>query len=643
MEHFIIRLLNFGAPSSLRTNPMGLLRYRTAAGATLLMMGIMATSSLSALVMQRQVILQICLGGLFLAVVAYVLHVRGMQNIAGFIALTTALLCISAVVVVVRMQANTTMYFCLLPIGVYLYYGLENYRAIIGFTLLSIIPYLVWIFVMPLQLSEYYPTIFIARFWNIFNFLSTMLSIGAVLYLFAREELNSKNTMAYQLALIEENRMRLAENEANLHAIVLSLDDIVFQIDYHLIIRNVWSSKRLSLYEDALATKGKHVEDVFPSDILPNLQASLRQAFDQQVSAQISYFFLPTNEWYMFRISPVTFMSQSGEEQNANMLSLRQRTASIVVSNITEDKIRDAKTELNRQLVELNEQLEARVAERTKELDDSKMELQIQVVERWMAEQKLAEALGREHTFNEMKTNLIQMLSHQFRTPLTYIQNGFDFIDLAMKKAKPLSPEKMERVMQSVSAGMEQIVDMIDGVTSLMTVQTELLSEKPSDFDLTKTMNTVLSTVSYISFAQERVKVHIDGMPVAQSIAGAVLIVIRELVKNALLYSPKESQVCVEITEDIIDFEGLESAGIRVVVSDHGKGIPQEEEEKIFDYFYRAGEQSAVGSDRALGIGLGLATFCTRLTQGSLRYVAPSAATNNRTQFVFEFPQFMTT
>jgi two-component system OmpR family sensor kinase len=71
------------------------------------------------------------------------------------------------------------------------------------------------------------------------------------------------------------------------------------------------------------------------------------------------------------------------------------------------------------------------------------------------------------------------------------------------------------------------------------------------------------------------------------------MILLRNLIDNAIKYTPHGGTVDVSVTVD--------SGAVRVAVEDSGPGIPPAERERVFDRFYRV-----PGSDAA-GSGLGLA------------------------------------
>ncbi len=80
-------------------------------------------------------------------------------------------------------------------------------------------------------------------------------------------------------------------------------------------------------------------------------------------------------------------------------------------------------------------------------------------------------------------------------------------------------------------------------------------------------------------------------------------IVVNNLLENALKYTPKDKPILVELSEV--------NRHICFKVSDNGAGIPDNEKEKIFEKFYRIGNES---TRNAKGTGLGL-YLCKRIVQ----------------------------
>ena len=95
----------------------------------------------------------------------------------------------------------------------------------------------------------------------------------------------------------------------------------------------------------------------------------------------------------------------------------------------------------------------------------------------------------------------------------------------------------------------------------------------------------------------------------------AISILLRNLIDNAVRYTPKNSQVSVMITEH----------GEQVIlqVRDNGPGIPEELRSRVFERFYRVLGTKQTGS----GLGLAIVQQIVSLHQGEIKLDAPSEGT----------------
>ena len=122
----------------------------------------------------------------------------------------------------------------------------------------------------------------------------------------------------------------------------------------------------------------------------------------------------------------------------------------------------------------------------------------------------------------------------------------------------------------------------------------------------------------------------IDGRPVQRHLRRAsadipvdrrlVKLAIKQLLDNALKYSPPETPVVVEVLDG--------SATITVAVTDHGKGIPGPEQSRIFERLYRSPsvERQIPGS----GLGLSIAQNIVRAHHGDLTVTSRPGETTFR-------------
>lgn len=101
---------------------------------------------------------------------------------------------------------------------------------------------------------------------------------------------------------------------------------------------------------------------------------------------------------------------------------------------------------------------------------------------------------------------------------------------------------------------------------------------------------------------------------------------VNNLLDNALKYSPKDSPVTITLTET-----GRE---IKLTVSDEGFGIPDPEKKKVFDKFYRSGDEN---TRQAKGTGLGL-YLCRKIAESYNGYISVTDNSPAGSSFTASFP-----
>jgi two-component system sensor histidine kinase CiaH len=101
---------------------------------------------------------------------------------------------------------------------------------------------------------------------------------------------------------------------------------------------------------------------------------------------------------------------------------------------------------------------------------------------------------------------------------------------------------------------------------------------------------------------------------------------VNNLLDNALKYSPKDSPVTITLEET-----GRE---VKLTVSDQGFGIPDQEKKKVFDKFYRSGDEN---TRQAKGTGLGL-YLCRKIVESHNGYISVTDNSPAGSSFTASFP-----
>lgn len=197
------------------------------------------------------------------------------------------------------------------------------------------------------------------------------------------------------------------------------------------------------------------------------------------------------------------------------------------------------------------------------------------------------------HFKSLLKVNMdvLTTLSHDLKGTLTYINTYSELISVGAD----LSPEQEDWLVK-IRAGVNQIEKLISGLLDLRRLEHEdaLIISKIDAASLLE--RSVEECQAELETAGIDVKIDIDSrVPVINGDELFLRQSIKNLIQNATLYA---------VGSDRIDLKATTNLGkVIISVTDYGPGIPKNEQERLFELFYRT--SSAMGS-RLKGTGLGL-------------------------------------
>ncbi|HSJ54175.1 MAG TPA: ATP-binding protein [Anaerolineae bacterium] len=243
------------------------------------------------------------------------------------------------------------------------------------------------------------------------------------------------------------------------------------------------------------------------------------------------------------------------------------------------------KARLYEELVELNRHLDQRVQERTEELAH------------------LNRDLGK---LNKKKSDFVAIAAHELKTPLTLIQGYAEM--LAEGGLQELPAQTVDRQLTGIIKGVDRLRTIVEDIIDVSLIDTEVLA-------LNMEMTSVYHVIDMVfrdwrDVARERRQVielsPFQDLPYIEADALRLHQVFGNLIGNAIKYTPDGGQICV--TARLLEARPDRPAFVEVVVADTGVGIDLEEQERIFDKFYRVESPDLHSSNktRFMGAGPGL-------------------------------------
>ena len=256
--------------------------------------------------------------------------------------------------------------------------------------------------------------------------------------------------------------------------------------------------------------------------------------------------------------------------------------------------------ETQRQIRELNNELEGKIQIRTKELEESitklknlNLNLELEIRKRKEAENRIKAALQKEKELNELKTKFLSLVSHEFKTPLSGILTS---VVLAGKYKLEEQQDKREKHFNTIKSKVHYLDNILNDFLSIERLETGKVNYKFNSFSLSKLINEVVynANVTLKSGQEIEYPQNIDNIEIRQD-EKILELVLSNLLNNAIKYSPEDTQITFQIN--------IENETIKFVIRDQGMGIPEKDQKHIFERYFRA-ENALLNQGTGIGLNI---------------------------------------
>jgi signal transduction histidine kinase len=199
--------------------------------------------------------------------------------------------------------------------------------------------------------------------------------------------------------------------------------------------------------------------------------------------------------------------------------------------------------------------------------------------------------LHREMNFERRQSMFLSATSHELKTPLTSLKLYLD----TMKDRDP-PPEQRAEIVATMQSDVDRLSGLIEQLLQAQSVMNRARKPLLVQTDLAEETRAALGQVKgMFSVAGFDLKIRIDENLWAKTEPLRWQILVKNLLENAFKYSPRGGTVEIALTR--------ESHSARLMVKDHGIGLPKPELERVFERFYRV-ENEDTRSTKGTGLGL---------------------------------------
>lgn len=228
------------------------------------------------------------------------------------------------------------------------------------------------------------------------------------------------------------------------------------------------------------------------------------------------------------------------------------------------------------------------------------------VTQQKLTEQQLLNQMEELKKLSEsdvQKNNFIAMASHELKTPITsikgYIQLLLNAFEKEKNEEKPLPPLLVRSSLKSVDKQISRLTRLISELLDLSKIETGTLELKKEEFMLNELAIETVEDILY-THPSHQINLFHEFHHTVQADKDRIGQVMINFLTNAIKYSPNSQKINVYIQKTT-------QGEIAFSVEDFGIGINSEEQQRVFERFYRASgkeEQTYPG----FGIGLFIAS-----------------------------------
>lgn len=260
-------------------------------------------------------------------------------------------------------------------------------------------------------------------------------------------------------------------------------------------------------------------------------------------------------------------------------------------------------------------ELENRVEDRTLMLREAIAELE-------KTKDEINAALEKEKELNDLKSRFVSMASHEFRTPLSTILSS---VSLISKYNTTETEDKKQKHIARVKSSVSHLTDLLNDFLSLGKLEEGVINSTPVLFDIIEFAQEIVQDLQAVAKEGQTILYSHDGDKTEVYLDNKLLRnILINLLSNAIKFSPEGKEITLT--------SKINKSEIEIIVKDAGIGISKEDQQHLFERFYRAQNATNI---QGTGLGLNIVSKYVELMKGSIAF---ESELNKGSTFIIKFP-----
>ena len=200
-------------------------------------------------------------------------------------------------------------------------------------------------------------------------------------------------------------------------------------------------------------------------------------------------------------------------------------------------------------------------------------------------------SLRREMRMQQQQKNFLLSITHELRSPIASSKIAMQ----TLLKHRDLPKDKIEALLHNSISDMDRLHTLVENLLLAAKIEDHTFRIGRDACDLSEIVQDVVQKVKETSGAQREFNLDVQNEIMVIGDRSGLTSVITNLVENAVKYSAEASAISISLNE--------EKERVVFRIADNGPGISDKEKKKIFQKFYRVGQEETRNTK---GTGLGL-------------------------------------
>jgi signal transduction histidine kinase len=225
----------------------------------------------------------------------------------------------------------------------------------------------------------------------------------------------------------------------------------------------------------------------------------------------------------------------------------------------------------------------------------------------------------RQIKMSQQQQNFMMAVTHELKTPIAVTQ-----LNLETLQKRRLDEEKQQKLIANTLQEANRLNTLCNNILLAAQLDSGAYKQAKQEINFTDLVEGSVENFA-IRFPQRKIELVANETLYLNGEELLLQMLVNNLIENALKYSPKEKTIKVLLSEN--------SKAIHLKVIDEGAGIADDEKKKVFEKFYRTGDER---TRKTKGTGLGL-YLCKKIVQGHNGYISVTDNEPNGSIFAVTF------